>query len=135
MQAQCVVVALAVLAVTAPAAEAKVYFADMDGRVLHWDQRVSSTILGCPRNASCGDIVEGLMVYLRRGSIRSRDFDRHRLRRLGRISASGTLRFRTRHWAPGRYHLVARVPAGKTRRWSQASGYLRVTSSVDSLGA
>lgn len=126
MRAQCVVVALAALAVAAPAAEAKVYFAEMDGRVLHWNQRVSSTILGCPGNASCGEIVEGHTVYLRRGPVRSRDFDRHRLRRLGRISASGTLRFRTRRWAAGRYHLVARVPAGARRRWMPVSGYFRI---------
>jgi hypothetical protein len=126
MRAQCVVIALAALAVAAPSAEAKIYFAEMNGRVLHWDQRVSSTILGCPRNASCGEIVEGHTVYLRRGPVGSRDFDRHRLRRLGRISASGTLRFRTRHWAAGRYHLVARVPAGERRLWMSVSGYFRI---------
>jgi hypothetical protein len=39
LRGHCIVVALALLAVTAPAAEAKVWFQDMEGRVLPWDQR------------------------------------------------------------------------------------------------
>ena len=115
--------ALALLAVAAPAAGAKVHFAEMGGRVVHWDQRVSSTILGCPGNASCREAVEGITVYLRRGPARGSGRGGTRL---ARISANGTIAFRVPHLAPGRFHLVARLPAGSQRRWSPVSGTFRI---------
>ena len=115
--------AIALLAVAAPAASAKVHFAELGGRVVVWDQRVSSTILGCPGNASCRAAVEGITVYLRRGP--ARDSGRGGTR-LGRISASGTITFRVPHLSPGRHHLVARVPSGAQRRWTPVSGTFRI---------
>ena len=121
------VAALAALAVTAPAAGAKVHFAEMGGRIVRWDQRVSSTILGCPGNASCREAVEGITVHLRRGPAGVRGaIDGRGLTRLGRISARGTLAFRVPHLSPGRFHLVARVPAGAARRWTAVSGTFRI---------
>jgi hypothetical protein len=119
--------ALALLAVAVPAAGAKVYFAEIGGRVLHWDQHASSTILGCPGNPSCRDAVDGLTVYLRRGPLARHDAvaGRH-LTRLGKISPRGTLAFRVPHEPTGRYHLVARVPAGATRRWVSVSATFRI---------
>jgi hypothetical protein len=119
--------ALALLAVTAPAAGAKVYFAQMGGRVLHWDQPASSTILGCPGNPSCREAVDGLAVYLRRGALARHDAiaGRH-LTRVGKISPEGTLAFRVPHKPAGRYHLVARVTAGSQRRWVAVSAAFRI---------
>lgn len=116
----------AVAAGAAPAADAKVFFADLQGRMLRWDQRVSSTIGGCPGNESCRAAVQGVTVYLRRGPVTRRAVDRRHVRRLGRISASGRLAFRVPHVTVGRYHLVARVRAGEGRRWLPVSGSFRV---------
>jgi hypothetical protein len=121
--------ALALLAVSAPAAGAKVYFAEMGGRVLHWDQHASSTILGCPGNASCRDVVDGLTVYLRRGPLSPHGTPGGgHITRLGKISPRGTLAFRVPHKPAGRYHLVARVPAGSQRRWVAVSATFRIRS-------
>ena len=124
--AAAVVVAAALLAAAAPTANAKVWFAEMGGRVVHWDQRASSTILGCPGNPSCRDAVEGITVYLRRGPTARGAIGRRGLTRLGPVSARGTITFRVPHVAPGRFHLVARVPAGDTRRWVAVSGTFRI---------
>jgi len=118
-------VSLAVLAVAAPNVNAKVHFAEMGGRVLHWDQRATSTILGCPGNPSCRAAVEGIVVYLRRGPSRGATGGRG-ITRLGRISARGTIAFRVPHKPAGRFHLVARVPAGAKRRWTAVSGTFRI---------
>jgi len=120
------VVAVMVMAVGAPAADAKVWFADLQGRELPRGQRVSSTIGGCPGNDSCRATVEGLTVYLRRGQVTRAPASRRRLRRLGRINAGGTLAFRVPHVAAGRYHLVAWVTAGDWDRWMPVSGTFRV---------
>jgi hypothetical protein len=121
-----VLIALAVTAVAAPAADAKVWFADMEGRLLRWDQQVSSAILGYVGNDSCGEAVDGVTVYLRGGPSHGRAVDRRRLKRLARISGGGKLQFRMPHVAGGRYHLVARVKAGKGRRWLPVSAAFRV---------
>ena len=126
MRVRCLVIALAALAVTAPAAEAKIWFQEMEGRVLHWDQTASSRILGCAGNDSCGPAVDGVTVYLRAGPSRRESVDRRRVKRLARIAGGGRLAFRTPRVARGRYHLVARVPAGKTRRWLAVSGSFRI---------
>lgn len=121
--AAALVVAAALLAVAAPAASAKVWFAEMGGRVVYWDQRAATTILGCPGNPSCREAVEGITVYLRRGPARAAARGGIRL---GRISASGTIAFRVPHLAPGRFHLAARLPIGSQRRWSHVSGTFRI---------
>jgi hypothetical protein len=121
-----VVAAAALGAVAAPAAEAKVWFNDLAGRELRWDQRASSTIANCPGNPSCRAAVEGIVVYLRRGPVSRTAATRRDLRRLGRISASGTLSFRVPHVAAGRYHLVGWATAGDRHRWLPVSGTIRV---------
>jgi hypothetical protein len=95
-------VVVAVLLVTAPAADAKVWFQDMGGRAVRRGDAVSTTIMGCPGNESCRAAVEGVVVYVRRlrGAPESA--------RAGRISGNGTLRFRVPHVHTGRYRLVAR---------------------------
>ena len=118
--------ALGLLAVAAPAARAKVWFGEMSGRVVHWDQRAASTILGCPGNPSCRNAVEGITVYLRRGPAARGAIGPRGLTRVARISASGTITFRVPHVSPGRFHLVARLPAGEQRRWSPVSGTFRI---------
>jgi len=60
-----------VAGLAAPAADAKVWFGDLQGRELSWGQRVSSTIAGCPGNDSCRATVQGVAVYLRRGPVRT----------------------------------------------------------------
>ena len=117
--------ALALL-VAAPAANAKIHFGEMGGRVVHWDQRVSSTIAGCPGNRSCRDVVEGITIYLRRGPVSPARIAARGLTRVGRVSGRGTITFRVPHLSPGRYHLVARVPAGAQRRWSPVSATFRL---------
>ncbi|MEA2303297.1 MAG: hypothetical protein QOH43_577 [Solirubrobacteraceae bacterium] len=112
--------------VAAPAAEAKVWFNDLQGRELRWDQRASSTISNCPGNPSCRAAVEGVAVYLHRGPLARTAATRRDLRSLGRISASGTLTFRVPRVAAGRYHLVAWSTAGDRHRWLPVSGTLRV---------
>lgn len=108
------------------AAEAKVYFGDLDGKTLRWDERVSSTIANCPGNASCMDHVEGIVVYLRPGPrARSRP-DMDTLRRVGRVTRNGTIRFRVPHVRRGRYHLLARVPTDTGGRWFPVSGSFRI---------
>jgi hypothetical protein len=104
-----------VLAV-APPAGAKIYFGTLP-RVLTWHQAVSSTVAGCPGNPSCAEFVEGARVYLRRGAGRRPPRTVRGLRRLGRITRSGTIRFRVPPVPVGRYHLVVAVPlsAGGTR--------------------
>jgi hypothetical protein len=121
-----VATALGLLAVAVPAASAKVWFAGMGGRVVHWDQRVTSTILGCPGNASCRDAVEGVTVHLRRGPASRGAVATRRGTRLGAISARGTITFRVPRLSPGRFHLVARLPAGEQRRWSAVSETFRI---------
>ncbi len=117
---------LLVTLVGASAADAKVFFGDLEGRTFVWDQRVSSTILNCPGNDSCREGVEGVVVYLRHGR-RTRSRPKlHTLERVGRVSASGTLRFRVPHVRAGRYHLVARIPTDRGRRWLPASGTFRI---------
>jgi hypothetical protein len=110
----------------ASAAEAKVWFGDLQGRELAWGHRVSSAIAGCPGNDSCRATVEGAVVYLRRGPVRTTGAHRRHLRRLGRISSSGRLSFRVPHVAPGRYHLVTWVTIGDWDRWMPVSGAFRV---------
>jgi hypothetical protein len=61
-----VLIALGVLLLTAPAANAKVWFQDMGGRAAHRGATVSTTIMGCPGNESCRASVEGAVVYVRR---------------------------------------------------------------------
>ena len=124
--AAAVVVAAALLAAAVPSASAKVHFAKMGGRVLHWDQRAASTILGCPGNPSCQEAVEGIAVYLRRGPAPRGSTGARGRTRLGRISANGTITFRVPHVSPGRFHLVARLPAGTQRRWAAVSGTFRI---------
>jgi hypothetical protein len=119
-------VATALAAAAAPAADAKVWFDGMQGRVVRWDERVSRRILNCPGNESCRAAVEDTIVYLRRGPITRTAVDPRRLRRIGRISARGTLRFRVPRVAAGRYHLVARARAGESRQLIPASGTFRV---------
>ncbi len=116
--------AVLILLGAAPAA-AKVFFADMQGRVVRWDQRVSSTILGCPGNPSCGSVVEGTTVYLRRGARRAAPREATGLRVLGRIDADGRITFRVPRTAIGRYHLVAAPHAGATQLLP-ASGTFRI---------
>ena len=120
------VVVVAALLAAAPTASAKVHFAQLGGRVLQWDQRASSTILGCPGNPSCRDAVQGITVHLRRGPASRGAIVSRGLIRLGPISASGTIAFRVPRVSPGRFHLVARVPAGERRRWSPVSGTFRI---------
>lgn len=120
------VVAALVAAVGASAADAKVWFNDLGRQELHWDQRVSSTIINCPGNDSCRETVEGETIYLRRGAVRRTGAKRHRLRRLGRISATGTLTFRVPHVSAGRYHLVFWSTVGDWDRWMPVSGTFRV---------
>jgi hypothetical protein len=115
-----------VAGLAAPAADAKVWFGDLQGRELSWGQRVSSTIAGCPGNDSCRATVQGVAVYLRRGPVRRTGARRRHLRRLRRISASGTLAFRVPHVVAGRYHLVAWVTIGDWDRWMPVSGTFRV---------
>ena len=124
LTAAVVMVVASLLAV--PTASAKVHFAQLGGRVLHWDPRASSTILGCPGNPSCRAAVEGITVYLRRGPASRGAIVSRGLIRLGPISASGTIAFRVPHVSPGRFHLVARLPAGERRRWSPVSGTFRI---------
>jgi hypothetical protein len=102
-----VIIAAAILALITPAAGAKVWFNDFHARTIHWDQRVSSTILGCPGNASCRNDVKGVTVYLRRGQSSRPGIHRKGLHKLARINPNGTLRFRAPHLPAGRYHLVA----------------------------
>ena len=121
-------VALAVVAIAAPVADAKIWFGDLGGRRLRWDDRVSTTIANCPGNDSCRAAVEGVTVYLGRGRVTRATVDRRRLHRLGRVSANGTLAFAVPHAPAGRYHLVALVPAGDQHRWLPVSESFRVTA-------
>lgn len=118
--------AVLLLLVAASTVDAKVFFGDVGGRSYEWDSRFSSTIANCPGNESCRQAVEGTAMYLRRGArTRSRP-DVDALERVGRISASGTLRFRVPHVRPGRYHLLARIRTDAGPRWFPASGTFRI---------
>ena len=88
------------LALAAPAS-AKIWFQEMGGRTVHWDQRVTASILGCSDSPECGDMVGRHMVYVRRVGAKP-------LHRLGRISSTGRVVFRVPHLQPGRYRLYAR---------------------------
>jgi hypothetical protein len=115
-----------VAGLAAPAAEAKIWFGDMQGRELAWGQRVSSTIAGCPGNDSCRAAVKGVAVALRRGPGRRTAHRGGPPHRLGRVSGSGRLTFLVPHVRVGRYELVARLKIGDRRRWMPASGRFRV---------
>jgi len=119
----------ALAAAGAPAVDAKVWFRDMQGRVLRWDERVSSTILGCPGNESCRAAVEDTAVYLRRGPITRTPVERSRLRPVGRVTGRGTVVFRVPRVSAGRYHLIANAQAGEGRRLIPASGTFRIVRS------
>ena len=122
-------VALAVAAVlVAPAAPtaAKVFFQDMQGRVVGWDDRVSSTILGCPGNESCRAAVEGTDIYLRRGARRSPPRTTRGLRGLGRVTENGVIAFRVPRSPAGRYHLIAAAHVGQATGPVLASGTFRI---------
>ena len=93
-------VALLLSLVLAAPATAKIWFEDMGGRTVHWDQRVVASIVNCSGNPGCGDVVGRRMVYLRRVGGK-------RLHRLARVDHNGRVRFRVPHLAPGRYRLVA----------------------------
>jgi hypothetical protein len=118
--------AAALGAVAAPPAAAKVWFNDLDGRELVWEQRVASTILGCPGNPSCRETVEGVEVRLRRGPSSRGNITRGHVRRLGRITAQGTIAFRVPRVTAGRYHLVAWMAIGDWHRWMAVSGTFRI---------
>lgn len=108
-------------------ADAKVWFVDLGGRTVRWDQRVGSTIAGCPGNDACAAAVTGTVVYLRRGEVRRTPPQRRRLVRAGVVNRHGTLRFRVPHVRVGRYHLVAVGGSGEDRRWVPVSGAFRVS--------
>jgi hypothetical protein len=99
------------LALAAPAG-AKVWFLDMRGQTVRWDQRVTTEIAGCADAPGCGDVVGRHHVWLRRVGGR-------RTLMLGRIDDSGRLRFRVPRVSPGRYRLVA-VEGGIARAASDA---------------
>jgi hypothetical protein len=88
------------LALAAPAS-AKIWFQGMGGRTVHWDQRVTASIIGCSDSPDCGDMVGRHMVYVRRVGTKP-------LHRLGRIGSTGRVVFRVPHLKPGRYRLYAR---------------------------
>ena len=118
--------AMVLLLVGATATDAKVFYGDVQGRTFEWDDRFSSTIANCPGNDACRQAVEGTVVHLRRG-VRSRSRpDVDSLERVGRVRASGTLRFRVPHVEPGRYHLIARVRTDIGPRWFPVSGTFRI---------
>jgi hypothetical protein len=98
--------AVVLCAVLAAPAAAKVWFLDMGGDTVRWGQRVTTTISGCPGNPSCGSVVGGLHVSMRRVGGK-------RLWSLGRIDSEGRLRFRTPRVAPGRYRLIAEAYNGR----------------------
>jgi hypothetical protein len=113
------VLAAVLCAVLAAPAAAKVWFLDMRGETVRWGQRVTTTISGCPGNPSCGGVVRGLRVWMRRVH------GGHGLWTLGTIDGEGRLRFRVPHAAPGRYRLVYEDADG--RRPLPASAAFRVT--------
>src|SRR4051794_41199255 len=91
-----VLIAIAVLLVTAPAAGAKVWFQDIGGRAVRRGDIVSTTIMGCPGNESCRAVVEGVVVYVRR--VRGAP----ELERVGRVSGGGGGRLPGPPLHPGR---------------------------------
>jgi hypothetical protein len=114
LRASAVAVTLAFV-LAAPAA-AKIWFQDIGGTTVHWDQRVVASISGCAGAPGCGDVVGRHMVYLHA-------VGGHRLRALARIDDAGRVRFRVPRIAPGRYRLVANE-SGRAR---QVSSWFRVT--------
>jgi hypothetical protein len=121
-----VTAAIVALLVGASSTDAKVFFGGVEGRSFAWDGRFSATIANCPGNDSCRRAVEGTVVYLRRGRrTRSRP-DVKSLKRVGRVSSQGTIRFRVPHVRVGRYHLLARVRTDLGPRWFPASGTFRI---------
>jgi hypothetical protein len=104
-------IAVAFALVLAAPAAGKVWFQDIGGRTIRWDQRVVASISGCAGNPGCGNV-----VYLRAVGGR-------RLRTLTRIDDQGRARFRVPHVAPGRYRLVA-YESGRARH---VSSWFRVT--------
>ena len=121
--------AIIALLIGASSVDAKVFFGDVEGRSFAWDGRFSATIANCPGNGSCRRAVEGTVVYLRRGRRTRAVPDGKRIKRAGRVSARGTLRFRVPHVQVGRYHLVARVRTDVGPRWFPASGTFRIRKS------
>jgi hypothetical protein len=119
-------IAAAATAASAPPAGAKVWFNDLGKRDVRWDQRVTSTILGCPGNESCRAHVEGRDVYLRRGAVRRTGAKRRNLRLVARIDSQGTIVFRVPHVPAGRYHLVSWSDVGDWHRWLPVSGTFRI---------
>ena len=112
-----VVLAAVLCAVLAAPATAKVWFLDMGGRTVRWEQRVTTGIAGCAGNPGCGQVVGQRRMWLRR-------LHGHRLWPIGRIDDEGRLRFRVPRVAPGRYRLIAEADNG---RHIQASEAFRVT--------
>jgi hypothetical protein len=111
------VLAVVLFAVLAAPAAAKVWFLEMRGDTVRWGQRVTTTISGCPGNPSCGNVVRGLRVSMRRVS-------GGRLFSLGTIDGEGRLRFRVPRAAPAQYRLIYEAANG---RRLQASEAFRVT--------
>ena len=109
--------AVVLCAVLAAPAAAKVWFLDMGGQTVRWDQRMTTAIAGCSANPGCGQLVGHRRVWLRR-------VKGHRLTSLGRIDDTGRLRFRVPRVGPGRYRLIAEADNG---RHIQASESFRVT--------
>jgi hypothetical protein len=110
-----VLIALILSLALAVPATAKIWFQDMGGRTVHWDESVVASISGCADAPGCGDVVGRHLVFLRA-------VGGHRLRALARIDDSGRVRFRVPRVAPGRYRLIAKE-GGRTL---QASSWFRV---------
>jgi hypothetical protein len=108
----------------APAATAKIWFSDMSGDTLRWNQPVTTTILNCPDNGSCAKVVRGRYVFLRPGPAR-RTGRASSIFTVGRIDGNGRLSFRVPPVPGGEYHLVASEP-GNAKRWLPVSGTFRV---------
>jgi hypothetical protein len=114
------VLAMVLCAALAAPAAAKVWFLDMRGQTVRWDQRVTTAIAGCSASPGCGQIVGHRRMWMRR-------VKGHRLWSLGRIDDSGRLRFRVPHAAPGRYRLIAEADNGRHIQASESFGVTRAS--------
>jgi hypothetical protein len=129
MRLRLALLAALILAIAAPAAEAKIWFEDLRGRQVQPWALVRTHIAGCQEQLGCIPEIAGTPAYAlapwRRLPRSCRVAERGH--RAGRITARGVLQFRAPK-RPGRYRLVIGYQDGDVCRPMPASPVFRVVA-------
>jgi hypothetical protein len=121
-----VLLALLLLALTAPAADAKYVFVDLRARTFTPGELIESQLYGC--TAACGVEVRGMPAVLIRAGTRFNDRCDVPRYAAGRLTRSGSLHFLMPELRTGWYQIMIRLfqEAHNGCRWTFASNPFRV---------